>query len=286
MKTISAFMLERFRLGELSPEDQQMVTQALAFDEGLRNRLNELDESDRELRLRYPFESFLPENANSNLRRVSGDAAFGERHLRFAMTKKRLTRLALVAAVALVVAVPAFRFVSSQMETRGGIAVAVAPQGLSEVFPTDRTKGQMFADSELAIYLKGNQEIMLPNQTVLGEGNTVQLAYTVPAESEHYGVIFSIDGRSVVTVHYPYRNGQSSLLVSGRRTFLSEAYILDDAPDHEVFVFVVSEEPLNVDQVLRGAYQIAGEPETPIIEEKCKAVFAHYGVKTVTILKN
>jgi hypothetical protein len=281
MKTISTFMLERYRLGELSPEDQQAVTEALVLDQGLKDRLNELDESDRELRLRYPAASFLPHNA-----------AFGERRLRFARTRKRLTRLALVAAVAvastaiLVGAVPAFRFISAWLETRGGIAVAAAPQGLSEVFPADRAKGQTLAGSELAVYLKGNQEIMLPDQAVLEEGNTVQLAYTVPAESDHYGVIFSIDGRSVVTMHYPYRSGQSSLLVSGRRTFLNEAYILDDPPDHEVFVFVVSEEPLNVDQVLRGAYQIASEPETLVIEEKCKTVFAHYGVKTVTILKN
>jgi hypothetical protein len=86
-------------------------------------------------------------------------------------------------------------------------------------------------------------------------------------------------------MHYPYRRGQSSLLVSGRRTFLNEAYILDDAPDHEVFVFVVSEEPLNVDNVLHEARVIAGEPKTGI-EEKCKTVFAHYEVETLTILKN
>jgi hypothetical protein len=275
MKTISAFMLERYRLGELNPEDQQAIMEALVLDQGLKDRLNELDESDRELRLRYPLESFLPE-----------PVAFRERCLRFARTRKPLLRLALIAAIVLAVAVPSFRFLSSRMETRGGIAVAAAPQGLSGVFPADRAKGQTLAGSELAIYLKGNQEIMLPDQTVLEEGNTVQLAYTVPAETEHYGVIFSIDGRSVVTMHYPYRSGQSSLLVSGRRTFLNEAYILDDAPDHEIFVFVVSKEPLNVDQVLHRAYQIASEPETLIIEEKCKTVFENCGVETVTILKN
>jgi hypothetical protein len=279
MKTISAFMLERYRLGELSSEDQQAVAQALVSDRGLKDSLNELDESDRELRLRYPLGSFLPENT-----------ALMERRLRFAHTRKRLTRMALPAAIAVAiafaVAVPAFRFVTSLLETHNGAAVTLAPQETLEAFPTDRVKGNIQAGSELAIYLKGNPEIMLPDQAVLEEGDTVQLAYTVPAETEHYGVIFSIDGRSVVTMHYPYRRGQSSLLVSGRRTFLSEAYILDDAPDHEVFVFVVSEEPLNVDQVLREAYQIASEPETLILEEKCKTVFVHYGVKTITILKN
>jgi hypothetical protein len=143
---------------------------------------------------------------------------------------------------------------------------------------TDRTKG--LADLlpvELSLYLKGEEEVVLSDQTVLEKGNTVQLAYTVPAGTEHYGVIFSVDGRAAVTMHYPYRKGQSSLLVSGKRTFLDEAYILDDAPDYEIFVMVVSEKPLDVDEIL-------GEAQT-IIEEKNNAAFADCEVETITIFK-
>jgi hypothetical protein len=262
VNTISALMLEMYRLGELSAEDKKIVANALTADDELRLRLEQLDTSDRELRLRYPVENLrLPRR-------------------RFPPIRKRLPRIALAAAVALVVAVPVFRIASSWIQAHKNITVAAVPQNSQ----TDRSKGHTLGGSELALYLKGNQETILPDQTVLREGSTVQLAYTVPAEIDYYGVIFSIDGRAAVTMHYPYRREQSSLLVSGRRTFLNEAYILDDAPDYEVFVFVVSEEPLDVDTILHGAHKIAGEPQA-IIEEKSKMVFENYEVETVTILK-
>jgi hypothetical protein len=250
MKTgkVSVFMLERYRLRELSLEDQEMIEEALAVDSGLRDRLEELDESDRDLRLRYPWES-------SRLK---------PRRIIYAKTAARLAGLA-----ALIVA---------------GILVPVLYMTFSTTSePTDRIKGAVQTNSELLIYVKG-EDVFLSDQTMLHEGNTVQLAYITPAGTEHYGVIFSIDGRSAVTMHYPYRKGQSSLLVSGKRTFLNEAYTLDDAPDYEVFVLVISEKPLDADAVLRKARRIAGESKT-VIAEKSKAAFEGCEVETITILK-
>jgi hypothetical protein len=157
----------------------------------------------------------------------------------------------------------------------------------------DRAKGAVLAGAELSLFLKGGMEIPLADHALLGEGDTVQLAYTA-STGERYGVIFSIDGRSLVTMHYPYWKGQSSLLVSGKRTFLEEAYTLDDAPDYEVFVMVVSEEPLDAEAVLRKAQMIAansGFPEiksqdVKSIEDKSRAAFESCEVETVTVLKN
>jgi len=128
--------------------------------------------------------------------------------------------------------------------------------GIAQDTSVDRAKGAILSHAELSVYLKGDTELLLSDQAVLGEGSTVQLAYTAPA-GERYGVIFSIDGRSEVTMHYPYRRGQPSLLVTGRHTFLSEAYTLDDAPFYELFVMVVSEKPMNAEAVLLEAQQIA-----------------------------
>jgi hypothetical protein len=243
---VSAFMLEKYKLGELSPENQKMVKEALAVDGGLRDQLKALDESDRKLRLRYPPESlWLP----------------SPRFIRV-----RTARLAGLAALII-----------------AGILVPVLYGVFSTAEPTDRIKGVVQKNSELLIYVQG-EDVFLADQTALQEGNTVQLAYMAPAGTEHYGVIFSIDGRSAVTMHYPYRKGQSSLLVSGKRTFLNEAYTLDDAPDYEVFVMVVSEKPLDADMVLRKAQHIAGVSKT-VIEEKSKTIFADCEVETVTILK-
>ncbi|MDR0457244.1 MAG: hypothetical protein LBH20_11250 [Treponema sp.] len=261
--TVSAFMLEKYRLGELSPQDQKMVEEALAVDGGLKDRLKELDESDRELRLRYLSESFRQRLQTQ------------PQHFVRARTVMRLTGLAALIVAGILVPVLYVVFVRNDSAISSGTLVASVP--------ANRIKGTAQTASELLIYVKG-EEVFLPNQTALQEGDTVQLAYTAPAETEHYGVIFSIDGRSAVTMHYPYRKGQSSLLVSGKRTFLNEAYTLDDAPGYEVFVLVVSEEPLDTDTVLRKAQRIAGESKI-VIEEKSKAAFEDCEVETITILK-
>ena len=269
MKTsISAFMLERYRLGELSPEDQSAISEALATNEELRARIKQLDESDRELRLRYPLECIQ----------------FPMRRFVRTRTAARTVRLAgLAALVAAGILLPVLYFTRTHsLKPNSGTAVAVLPH---DVYPSERTKGRTLENCELSLYLKGEQETALSDQIILEEGNTVQLAYTAPAGPEYYGVIFSIDGRSVVTMHYPYRMGQSSLLVSGKRTFLDEAYTLDDAPEYEIFVLVVSEQPLDVQTVLQKAHEIAGETETiAAIAEKSKTAFEGC-VETIAILK-
>ncbi|MDR0494086.1 MAG: hypothetical protein LBG95_00445 [Treponema sp.] len=267
----SEFMLERYKLGELGPEDQRAVTEALARDDGLRSRLEQLDESDWALRLSYPTDFF----------------GLKKRERRRAVRAGTVARFAgLAALIAAGVILPALYFFApskSESNINNGIAVAAVPRDLQ----SDRGKGRTQEGSELlpvelSLYLKGRElkgeaEIVLPNQSVLEEGNTVQLAYTVPAGAERYGVIFSVDGRSAVTMHYPYRKGQSSLLVSGKRTFLHEAYILDDAPDYEIFVMVVSEKPLDVDAILEEAQTL--------IEEKNSVIFDDCEMETITILK-
>lgn len=288
--TISDFMLERYKLGELNSEDQWAITEALKTNEDLHARLEQLDESDRDLRLRYPR---LPLATN----RFSGlkSLRFVRPHFARAGTVARRAGLAAVIAAGIILPVLYIaslkndsgifrqRMVQNKLDFSDGIAIAAAPHELQGLQAADRPKGRTLEGSELSLYLKGDKEIVISNQTILEEGNTVQLAYTVPAGAEYYGVIFSIDGRSAVTMHYPYRKGNSSLLVSGKHTFLNEAYILDDAPDYEIFVMVVSDKPLDVEAILRKTQGLAGEAKT--IEEKSKAAFEDYEVETITILK-
>ena len=271
----SAFTLERYRLGELSPRVKKEVEDALAADFNLRSCLEELDASDRDLRLRYPANLLGLENRKHRLRR------------RFDYTRVKAPLFA--AAILLCILLPVFVISRNVLEPSPRIGNGVTIASASE-FPqggqTDRPKGQVPAGSELFLYLKGERDPIQSDYAALSEGNTVQLAYMAPAGSDHYGVIFSIDGRSVVTTHYPYLRGQSSLLVSGRRILLNEAYILDDAPDFEIFVFVVSTEPLNVEAVLTDARDIAETAETAeMIMEKTREVFETCEVETVIILK-
>jgi hypothetical protein len=283
MAKVSDFMLERYRHGELSPEDMEALETAVSGDAAIRLRLEKLDESDRELRLQYPVENF-------NFIPIDSAAGHSKRAPVFTYARgkagphRKAGMAGIAAAVLAGILIPLLYFVLAKdvsQKSRAGIQIASGTGG-------DRPKGFDLNGPELSVYLKSDAEIQLPDQTVLGEGNTVQLAYTAPAGTEHYGVIFSIDGRSFVTAHYPYGKGQSSLLVSGKRTFLDEAYTLDDAPDYEVFIFVVSGEPLDAEAVLNKARDLAGnikEEDIQSITEKSIAVFEGCEVDTVTVLK-
>jgi hypothetical protein len=291
---VSNFTLERYRLGELLPEDRKALENAFAMDENIRSRIIFLDESDRELRKRYPVEFFdrgvfqalpdkLPSSRPARLRIPGRGKRLLAKAARLPMPGK------IAAGILLCLTLPLVFYLRVQNQA--------GAHGMSDpVYETfaDRAKGAVLSHAEFSVYLKGESEILLGDQAVLAEGNTVQLAYTTPV-GEFYGVIFSIDGRSEVTMHYPYRRGQSSVLVPGRRTFLSEAYTLDDAPFYEIFVMVVSEKPLNVEAVLREAQGIAKTEDLASVDLRSdegkkqvfstRAVFDGCDVETVKVIK-
>jgi hypothetical protein len=244
-------MLERYNLGEVTGAEKEFIETAVARESGLAERLADIRRSDIEIRNRFPREASITRQEKRNRRRlfvpplVWGIGA---------------------AALLLLIALPFFRPLFT-----------TAPL-------TDRAKGSMDINSaELSVFLKSDHstDAQVPDRTVLREGNTIQLAYTVNTTS--YGVIFSIDGRSAVTMHYPYGQSQSTQLIPGKRIALDEAYTLDDAPDYEIFFFVISTKPLDVPAILRSAEQLARNPGTAI--EQSAAVFRSYEVKTLTLRK-
>ncbi|MDR1099126.1 MAG: hypothetical protein LBL28_01460 [Treponema sp.] len=269
----SALLLERYHLGEVTADERAAVEAALAGDAELAASVAALEQSDREIRRRYPRYAVFP-----------GALKF--------QTKPRVPPLAwglCAAALILVIALPALFLLRS-------------PAGVSADLPADsgsladRIKGNpggygpdgSFA--ELNVYLKtdpasgpGSEDTGLAEGTVLREGNTIQLAYMVSGGAEQYGVIFSIDGRAALTVHYPYGEGQSTRLITGRRIALDEAYTLDNAPDYEIFFFVVSGTPLDAKKILDTAAALARNPGGAL--EEGKRVFAPYTMRTVKVRK-
>jgi hypothetical protein len=282
---ISDFSLERYKLGELLPEELKAMDELLAKDVDLSLRLKNLDDSDEELRTQFPAGLFVS--------KLSGSGKFpliAKRRPLYASGRRKL--IGLSAVFILCVLFPVFFF----MRNNSSAALNDLPgTGIeSAASPQDRAKGMAVQKLELYVFLKGDMEKPLSDQTQLAEGNTVQIAYTVPS-GEYYGVIFSIDGRSIVTLHYPYRKEQSSLLVSGKRTFLEEAYTLDDAPNYEVFVMLLSHEPLDAGMVLREAQRMAEtenflSPDINSADGKTLAfekmpAFKEYEVETIKVCK-
>jgi hypothetical protein len=260
---INAFLLERYHIGEVTPEEKFFVEDALAHDEELAAALADLDRADRDFWQRFPH---VIHNVTHNVIRA-----------RPLVRRRPLIWGICAAAVVLIIALPLFILKNTSYATSD-----------------DRMKGSSAGENsaELSVYLKGNAtggEIKLPDQAGIQTGNTIQLAYRIQpdASGERYGVIFSIDGRSSVTMHYPYRLGQSTQLVAGKAVPLDEAYMLDDAPGYEIFFLVVGDKPLEVKNVLdtarQLALQIAGRPQEAL--RRGTAAFKEYELTVLTLRK-
>lgn len=84
----------------------------------------------------------------------------------------------------------------------------------------------------------------------------LQLSY-VAAGAAH-GVVLSIDGGGVVTLHWPERPDGSTALQQDGAVALPQSYELDAAPEFERFILVTADEPIDPSKVLAAARKLAG----------------------------
>ena len=89
------------------------------------------------------------------------------------------------------------------------------------------------------------------------ERDLLQIIYN--AAGRLYGVIFSIDGRGMVTLHFPSTEDGSILLENSGDTALEFSYQLDDAPLFERFFFITSDTSFTIDTVLDAAKVLASK---------------------------
>jgi hypothetical protein len=105
---------------------------------------------------------------------------------------------------------------------------------------------------ELSVYMdNGKNPVELSTNDTVSESDIIQLTYN--AAGNRYGMIFSIDGRGIITLHYPVnKNSEPGLDPNGSHA-LPFSYELDDAPDFERFFFVSSNKKFNIGTVLESA---------------------------------
>jgi hypothetical protein len=71
-------------------------------------------------------------------------------------------------------------------------------------------------------------------------GDLLQMRYI--AEEKCYGVLLSMDGNKVLTVHLSGENGKAKELEAGRIVSLENSYELDNAPKSEIFYLFTSKD--------------------------------------------
>lgn len=93
---------------------------------------------------------------------------------------------------------------------------------------------------------------------LVAAGDQLQLSYN--AKGAQQGVVVSIDGAGVATLHFPASEDDAPKLAHGGPVPLPESYELDDAPGFERFFFVTvdaGEPRLDVARVMEAARELA-----------------------------
>ena len=90
-------------------------------------------------------------------------------------------------------------------------------------------------------------------------GDVLQVSYVAAGATD--GVVVSLDGAGVATLHYPASPTGSTALQQGGAIRLGRAYELDAAPTFERFMFVTANGPIDPPQVLAAAEALARQPD-------------------------
>jgi hypothetical protein len=108
--------------------------------------------------------------------------------------------------------------------------------------------------TQLLVYRKINGKVeILADGDKANAGDLLQLAYVATKDTEEtHGMIFSVDGRGVITLHYPVNKDESTQLELNKQLSLPNAIELDDAPGFERFFFLTSSSPIDVKAILKG----------------------------------
>ncbi len=239
-KEVPDWQLERYLLGELSANLEKEVGNQLDADPSLQTRLDALKESNREI-----LSSYTPEIQSRQIELTYEQTYGKQKRKRGRPTRPKLRSFAYAlstAAVILIVLIP-LRNILRQAPSDGG----------SEEI---RLKG---LNPHLVVYRKSGDEInRLEDGESVAPGDVIQLSFVAAGKS--YGAIYSIDGRGVVTLHYPdIAEGTSPGLDQGGEISLPYAYELDDAPLFERFFFITSDEPFDLAVVRDAAHTLASQ---------------------------
>jgi hypothetical protein len=233
---IPNLVLERYWLGELPPAEAQALARRLDAESDLAARLEALQRSDEEIRGRYP-PGWLAEQIR--LRRGRKVAQASPRPRAWLLRWPVPTALAVAATLALALA-----------------PRLLGPPSRGPVASDDRIKG---LEPSLLVFRKadaGSQT--LADGSIARAGDVVRLGYR--AAGRTHGVILSVDGRGVVTVHLPTRGRQAAQLRTGETVLLDRASELDAAPGFERFYLVTAEHAFEVQPIIEAARRTAREP--------------------------
>jgi hypothetical protein len=224
-------VLERYHLGEMTPDESAAFERRLHGDDELRQRLQALESSDEDIRRRHST-AVLAASVRQRLEARAADAP------RMAGAGVFGLRWRTAAALA-------------------GVLVLLVLVGPPLLGPGDEsTEGIKGLEPTLLLFRKtpvGSEE--LRDGTTARAGDLIRIGYR--AAGQRWGVIVSVDGRGVVTQHLPRDGAHAARLSTDSQALLDSAYELDDAPKWERFYFVAGSAPFDTAPVIEAANGVA-----------------------------
>ena len=230
--------LERYLLGELPAGEQSQLQQLVADGGVAAERLQALQRSNREI-----LRAYSPGTMAGAIRSRLGSSAGAGARLPGLRNRLQILRRGLA------VAGPVAALAVFAILLRGPLASGPQDAGV-------RAKGLLPA---LTVYRSvGEGAEQLASGEMVAPADRLQIGYV--AAGMGYGLIFSIDGNGVVTVHLPSDGrvaGAAAALETNGEVHLPFSYELDAAPRFERFFFVAAPQPFPVEPVLAVARQLA-----------------------------
>jgi hypothetical protein len=243
---IPPLLLERYFLGELDSEAMKQIDQLRENDAAVQGQIDALAASNEEILRIYP----------SGLMKVKIEEK------RYAEQRNRIPRFFINFRIPLLSSAGAacialfFLFLAPVLKP---------PVETETAIPSDTTriKGDaqkivpalsLYRQKKTAETSATRGEIIADN-AVAREGDLIQVRYF--AAQKKFGIIFSIDGRGSVTLHYPQSESGSPALEPNQEVFLRESFKLDDAPLFERFFFITCDTTFSVSEILKKAALLA-----------------------------
>jgi len=235
---VSDFKLEKYLAGILSQEEMQELRSREETDDIFRARVKMMREENEKILEDHPFEALSAKMAELDANRGSDKANFGG--------AKLMPALVLRVAAVMVIALGIFCavFVMNGESVVNGSARDSAGQDVAMVSVDDGTRIKGLS-ARMEIWKKsGETAVQMENLGSAQEGDELQLRYSVPEKC--YGLLFSMDGNGVLTIHLG--NGSGSIaLEPGKMVTLPFAYKLDNAPRFEKFFLMTSKNTFALD---------------------------------------
>jgi anti-sigma-K factor RskA len=248
---ISDFVLERYVQGELPGKRVRKIKKWLKTDAQLREKIEEIEKSNREILTQYPPDFVVPmimsrynSKARDEIKEITRPKPVFFKRILYASP-------AFAAALVIILILFPLRKGDIDLSKDHTQQDEVLVKGMEEI---DMSKPQ------LLVHRKHNDRIELLKNGARGKaGDLLQLAYIAAKQS--HGVILSIDGNGNVTLHFPDKENNPTSLEQDKKILLPNAIELDNAPGFERFFFITSSLEINTGEILNKAGTLANNPD-------------------------